>query len=777
MKGMSKILRGYTFKSVLLYCEGRGDKDAADGRLVGGNMAGRTVAELMSEFLVTRRQRPDIEKTTWHNSLRLPFGDEISDEKWDLIAGDYMKKMGFEPLHPYCIWKHDDESAIHIVASRIAMDGSVYLGKNENLVSTRIIQELEREHHLQITKGPEHDENGKLVMPDTRKLTRKEYERAYRTEDEPPKQALQNLVREAVKNAPTVVQFAERLTAAGVSVIANLATTGTFSGFSFGFEGISFKGSQLGKLFSWKGLQEQGVTYEQDRDREKLGQYRAAARADSDSCGAANDDRVSVQPASIEQRADAQSDQNVGRGSRSGVRAEVDSDRSIDGRSTQNAGILEGDGVGNTDRESAADIRSSCFDRVDLTDLSEDSRATNRHGRAIDQDRVIRGEGNNGASAVERSQRQESSAHAGQQLGDVAIAGKSMGKQAADVREVLSADHQKKIEAWRRQASALGAPTYRVSLIGRTGQAEGKRINLGKSRDEDGAEHFYDAAAVEALIPQLRRRNALGFDVYVTPIDSVHHYIVIDDMKPGAAQLLAGLGHAPCIVQSSSKDNEQAVLKVPRLDRPDEQALANKVVQQLNMAHGDPKFSGVVHPFRMAAFSNKKPGRGSAFTRILEAVPRLCLKASNLLQQLRQAADDLVDRARKKREQEQIEVDANRQTQRNWDRSEIELDFDRSDDPERGFRRAAAGVRAWVRLRGLIEYDSRVDFRAAVAMLRAGWSEAQVRAGMVSGSDGLAARHSDPHDYARRTVSKAGVELSTSRQASEASALPRPRGV
>lgn len=347
-----------------------------------------------------------------------------------------------------------------------------------------------------------------------------------------------------------------------------------------------------------------------------------------------------------------------------------------------------------------------------------------------------------------------------------------MGSETADVRQELSKDHAKKIEAWRRQAAALDAPAYRVSLIGRTGQAKDKRINLGKSRDEDGAENFYDAAAVEALIPQLRRRNALGFDVYVTPIDKARHYIILDDMKPGAAQLLAGLGYAPCLVQSSSKDNEQAVLKMPRIDRQDEQALANRVVQQLNMAHGDPKFSGVVHPFRMAGFSNKKPGRESAFTRILEAGHRICDKAADLLHQLRQAADDLVERARKKRQQEQIEADAARQAQRSPDRFEVE--FDRGDNPERGFRRAAAGVRAWVRLRGLTEDASRVDYRASMAMLGAGWSEAQVRAGMIAGSDDLAARHTDPDDYVRRTVSKAGIELATS--ASVASAPPRPRG-
>ena len=88
-----------------------------------------------------------------------------------------------------------------------------------------------------------------------------------------------------------------------------------------------------------------------------------------------------------------------------------------------------------------------------------------------------------------------------------------------------------------------------------------------------------------------------------------------------------------------------------------------------------------------------------------------------------------------------------------------------------GFRRAAAVVRAWIHLQGLTEDASRVDYRAAMAMLHSGWMEAQVRGGMSAGSDDLAARHSDPDDYVRRTVSKAGIELAN-KEASAASDLP-----
>ena len=84
---------------------------------------------------------------------------------------------------------------------------------------------------------------------------------------------------------------------------------------------------------------------------------------------------------------------------------------------------------------------------------------------------------------------------------------------AVSVRIVLIPDHKQKIKAWREQAAALGAPTYRVTLGGRTRTAENKRINWGKSRDEGTAEQFCDANGVADLIPQVRRRNLLGFNV------------------------------------------------------------------------------------------------------------------------------------------------------------------------------------------------------------------------------------------------------------------------
>lgn len=748
MKGMDKILRGWTFRSALEYCEGRGDKEGApEGRLMGGNMAGRTVRELLREFVAARRLRPDIEKATWHNSLRLPPGDRLSDERWREVADDYMRRMGFSPLHPYCIWAHDDESAVHIIASRIGFDGRVYLGQNENLASTRHIHDLEHAHGLRLTKGPEYfnpddpPETRRPVPRERAGLDKPELEAAVRTGREPPKLRLQRLIDEAVADRPSVVELAERLAEEGVAVRANLASTGTFNGFAFELDGVPLKGSDLGKSYAWKGLQARGVTYEQTRDRSALERFRPAARAAEGNHGAAAADR-SADPAGSGSRSDADA---VGQG--------------IDRVERWAASTGAGPGLA---------------DRTHSGPPGGDRDAPERAGRAPFQAGGGAVAGDGGVAAGADEGRPAGAAAPGGQPADDRSAGEGLGGEAADARTELTKDHQTKIAAWRRQAQALGAPAYRVTLKGRTGDAEGTTINLGKAKVEGQPERTYSAAEVEALIPQLRRRNAIGFDVYITPLDPAAHYLVIDDMKAGAAQLLEGLGHAPCLVQSSSAGNEQAVLKVPKVDRPDEQQLANKVVAELNRDHGDPKFSGVVHPFRMAGFSNKKPGKASAFTRLLLAVPRLCARAGELLQRLRDQADDLAERARKQRQRERLEAAALRQAELQRDRGELEVVFERDDDAERAFRRAAAGVRAWVKLRGLIEDASRVDYRACMAMLRAGFDEAQVRAGLFAGSDDLAQRHTNPEDYAERSVRKAVAALAVER-ASAARERSEPR--
>ena len=151
MKGMQRIKRHKNFINVVKYVLKSASHHREAPSIIGGNMTGDCANELIAEFDTASRLRTDIAKPAWHNSLRLPKGEELTNEQWKLIADDYMDQMGFSDTHLRCYVLHDDSMGqhIHIIANRVdAVSGKVHLGRHESLVSGRIIQELEIAHGL-----------------------------------------------------------------------------------------------------------------------------------------------------------------------------------------------------------------------------------------------------------------------------------------------------------------------------------------------------------------------------------------------------------------------------------------------------------------------------------------------------------------------------------------------------------------------------------------------------------------------------------------------------
>jgi len=253
---MNKIKRGKNFRGVISYALAPALHHKTTPLVIGGNLVGITVEELTSEFARTQQLREDVAKPVWHSSLRLPVGESLSKEQWKFIADDYMTRMGFSDTHLRCYVLHDDEAGqhIHIIASRInvLVDGQLYLGRNENLISTRIIQELERDHQLTRTKGP----SPAKQLQKQRKLTRNEKMMQVRTKEKAPKIVIQETIDAVLTffDEITVEHFIDELQKQNISATANIASIGKMNGFSFEHKGVAFKASQLGKAYSWSNL-------------------------------------------------------------------------------------------------------------------------------------------------------------------------------------------------------------------------------------------------------------------------------------------------------------------------------------------------------------------------------------------------------------------------------------------------------------------------------------------------------------------------------------------
>lgn len=256
MKGMNKIRRGKGFRGVVLYALKPALHHLQTPIIIGGNMLGFSVDEITEEFSRTCNLRKDVQKPVWHNSLRLPKGDNLSNNEWKTIADDYMNRMGFSDTHLRCYVLHDDKDGqhIHIIASRInILNNQLYLGRNENLISTKIIQELEVNYNLTKTFGPL---NLKSKSLERRKATRNELMMEKRTGEPSPKKVIQDAIDKILTNyVPLDLdEFIRKLSKHSIQTIPNISSTGKMNGFSFEYNGVAFKGSKIGKAYSWSNL-------------------------------------------------------------------------------------------------------------------------------------------------------------------------------------------------------------------------------------------------------------------------------------------------------------------------------------------------------------------------------------------------------------------------------------------------------------------------------------------------------------------------------------------
>jgi len=276
---MQKIKRGKSFAGVVLYALKPGTHHKTDPVVIGGNMLGVSAAELIVEFSASISIRTDVMKPVWHNSLRLPQGEALTAKQWVMFADDYMNRMGFSETHLRCYVIHDDEAGqhIHIIASRVDLiGGKLYLGRNENLISTRLIQELELTHNLTRTKGPS-PSNSTSPVRERKKLSRGEQQKEKREGQPTPKTFLQHTIDELLLTANDIPRFIEALREHGITPLPNISSTGRMNGFSFEYSGIAFKASRLGKGYSWATLQEK-LRYEPERDNPLLLALKASAK-------------------------------------------------------------------------------------------------------------------------------------------------------------------------------------------------------------------------------------------------------------------------------------------------------------------------------------------------------------------------------------------------------------------------------------------------------------------------------------------------------------------
>ena len=229
------------------------------------------VSDLTDEFKTVSSFRLDIKKPVFHAFLSLPKNEKLTDEQWQEIAKDYLKEMNIDiDKHQYICVRHKDtdQDHIHIVANRIGLDGSVWHGQHSAFNTIAACERLEIKHGLTITKGL------KGQKSDVSAPTKNEIEQALRTGEKPARIVLQNALQAAMVGKPDLQTFIDRVQAVGIEPRFNVASTGNVAGVSFSVGDVAFKGSQLGKKYSWNTIKNK-VIYDKNRDDELVRSFSA----------------------------------------------------------------------------------------------------------------------------------------------------------------------------------------------------------------------------------------------------------------------------------------------------------------------------------------------------------------------------------------------------------------------------------------------------------------------------------------------------------------------
>lgn len=690
---IGKLIKGKGARGVINYVFAELDQKGEPRprvAIVGGTFAGRNPRELAAEFGALHKLRPTIGKHVIHECLRLPEGDtEPSDKTWNAIAQMWCVEMGIDD---FVAVAHGD-GHIHIAASRIKRDGSVVSDQHDYKRSEAAIRKIELAFGLTVVESS-HLLNGDAAIDHHKAPTRGQMTYNEITGDIPPAMFVAAVVDDILDRGVTAASFVEQVEAAGIKIHPNIASTGRMNGFAYEVDGVRVTSKAMGRGFTWKNLQERGLSYEPGRDDETLSAAKSRRQAEvSEQLGAESGDRPSGRsgedlPSIRERHAKGRDGDPVSDGGDPGIEQSAKSE-------------LAKNNMGDRSLERDDDIRSNDLDHLVYLAAAE--------------------------------------FEVGGRAGDLSDAGRSDqpgGKGLAQLADRLASDLARCGQQVGEFIKAIGADEYQVMT--RTPDVEGGKV---KRRKWSAAE-MLDSKAVGWL----RFENANGAGVYIRAID--RRVTLLDDVTPDAIEDLTSKGFAPAVSVETSPANFQAWIRLVPADAPEPAPeVATQAARSLTKSFGgDVGAVGAERFGRLPGFTNRKPkherGGCSPWVTLKAAAYRVASAGQSLISKI-EAAFRMRDKAAADQAARRTaivdEMAARGETIPTAKAEELFL---------RGMAYSSAQA-------GLS--PSEIDFRACGFALKHGSTVQQVEDALIKHSPDIEARHPSTADYAQRTVKAASA--------------------
>ena len=270
---------GRSFKGALAYIFGKNDAEFLSSNLA--NHPENGINSMASEFLAVCSQRPNLSRNVAHIQMSANPADSLDAAHWESVIKHWMKEMGYENCL-YTAARHSDTANdhVHIVISRVDLDGKTVKENNNYAQNLRVTRELEQHFGLVPT-----------VSKDKEKPTPK----WQRDKPIPPNDYIKEAIKSVSASQPNMPDFIKSLAALDIyAEIKFSSKEGIAQGISFKYKDYAATGSKLG--YSLSKIIKSGVEYKNEY-RQSIEQIQARNTADAHTRND-TDKAASSQPAS-----------------------------------------------------------------------------------------------------------------------------------------------------------------------------------------------------------------------------------------------------------------------------------------------------------------------------------------------------------------------------------------------------------------------------------------------------------------------------------------------
>jgi len=253
---IAKIVKGASFRGCVQYVTGKDEAKilASDGVLLG------SVANIADSFEYQRGLNPRCSKPVGHIALSFKpeDRDKLTDGMMTKIAREYMELMGIRDTQFLLVRHHNTANPhCHLVYNRVDNNGRIISDKFERKRSEKIVKQLKDKYGLTYSDGKGQTRTERLHYTERTKFE------------------IQNAVKNALQASRTWHQFTERLKQQGVEVEfkRRRGNDNVIDGITFIKDGVRFKGSQIGRQFTYVRLNER-LSWDEQRQTADQGQTR-----------------------------------------------------------------------------------------------------------------------------------------------------------------------------------------------------------------------------------------------------------------------------------------------------------------------------------------------------------------------------------------------------------------------------------------------------------------------------------------------------------------------